>query len=301
LKRSSAVIAFVLVLLVLSVGVYAGYLYYAGTQSQSPTELRVFIAASLVNVVKENQQAFEKSNNAKILFNAGGSDALYQQIVSGSPADVYMAADFKWLEKLRAGGLLYEDKYWNFTSNILVVILPADNPSNITSLVDLTKPGLRIVIGAPTVPCGKYTNITLTKIDATWGNKASSKYKGEQWNHFRDRVIKNIISYEPSVDQITGKVLTGTADAGFVYISDAQSGGSKLRFLEIPAEVNTLAIYGIGVIKASSHHDLAQRYVDSWLSSEGQTVLHKFGFGGALSSLSLTVWISPTPKALKLR
>ena len=300
MKRNSAIVAVVLVLLVLSVGVYAGYLYYVGIQSRSPTELRVFIAASLVNVVKENQQAFEKSNNAKILFNAGGSDALYQQIVSGSPADVFMAADFKWLDKLRTGGLLYEDKYWNFTTNILVVILPADNPSNITSLLDLTKPGVRIVVGGPTVPCGKYTNITLTKIDMTWGNKASPKYKGELWDHFRDRVVKNIISYEPSVDQITGKVLTDTADAGFVYISDAQAGGSKLKFLEIPAEVNTLATYGMGVIKASSHYDLAQRYVDFWLSSEGQDLLHKFGFGGTLSALSLTVRVSPTSKALEI-
>ena len=99
-----------ILIVVLSVGGYTGYLYYTGLQSQTqivatvtatqtaatvtatqtqppqnPTELRVFVAASMNTIVTENKEPFQTDNNAKLLFNAGSSDALYAQIVAGSP------------------------------------------------------------------------------------------------------------------------------------------------------------------------------------------------------------------------
>jgi len=294
-------------IVVLSVGGYAGYLYYTGLQSQtqivatvaatqtqpplSPTELRVFVASSMNTIVTENKEPFQTDNNARLLFNAGGSDAVYAQIVAGSPADVFMAADFKWLKQLKAGGLLYQDKYWNFTTNTLVVMLPSDNPKNITSLLDLVKPGVRIVIAGWTVPAGKYTNTTLNKIDSTWGNPTSSKYKGAQWENYKTRFIQNIISYETSVEQVVGKVVLGNCDAGVAYSSDAKTlGGSKLKQVQIPDEVNTLGVYAIGAIKASSHPDLAMKYVNFWLSNEGQALLTRYGFGQTLSMVTSPSW-----------
>jgi molybdate transport system substrate-binding protein len=294
LKRRFALVLLVLVLVICGSG-YAGYTYFVGLESQNlsqgPVELRVFVAASLTTVVTENQPTFEKGDNAKLIFNAAGSDTLYSQIISGSPADVFMAADFKWLNQLKSQGLLYDDKYWNFTTNYLVVMLPADNPKNITSLLDLVKPGVRIVISGWTVPAGKYTNSTLIKIDKTWGNPASPKYKGPEWENYKARFIQNIISYETSVEQVVGKVAMGNCDAGIAYISDATTaGGSKLQLLQIPAEVNTLGVYAIGIIKSSNQHDLATKYVNFWLSSEGQDLLHKFGFGGTPSTTFSSIW-----------
>ena len=45
-------------------------------------------------------------------------------------------------------GLLDNNQYWNFTTNKLIVILPADNPKNITSLQDLVQPHTKIVVAA---------------------------------------------------------------------------------------------------------------------------------------------------------
>ena len=136
----------------------------------------------------------------------------------------------------------------------------------------------------------KYTNITLTKIDATWGNKANSHYKGPQWENYRQRVIENIITYETTVEQIVTKVLTDTVDAGFAYMSDATFlGQTKLKQIQIPSDVNVQAKYGIGVLQESTHYDLATKYVNFWLSQEGQNVLAKYGFGARIST-------TPTPQ-----
>jgi len=290
LKRKLVAGLVILVVLIIVGGIYAEY--YTTQQQQPSVQLRVFAAASLTHVIQDNStlRAFEQENNVNILFNIGGSDTLYQQIYSGSPADVFMAADSSWLQKLDKNGLLYNNQYWNFTSNILVVILPPDNPANITSLLDLTNPGVKIAITAWTVPVGKYTNITLTKIDKSWGNPNSTAFKGPQWEKYRERFIANVITYETNVEQVVGKVLTDTVDAGVAYASDASFlGQSKLKYLPVPPDVNVQAKYGIGVLNESTHYDLAMKYVNFWTSQDGQTLLANYGFGTTIPSTSTIV------------
>lgn len=256
----------------------------AATSASSSKELRVFVASSLINAVEDANSQFEKDNNCKVVVNIGGSNGLYQQIISGAPCDVFMSADFQWTNQLTASNWLYNDVYQNFTSNTLEVLTPKDNPANLTTLLDLAKPGVKLVIADLTVPVGSYFNKTLTKIDATWGNTSSSLYMGPEWENFRAKVLANVVSYETKVQDVVGKVSLGlgTVDAGVAFISDATYGaltGAQLQYIEIPPEVNTQGIYGIAVISDSANVDLAAKYVDFWLSTEGQATLKTYGFG----------------------
>jgi molybdate transport system substrate-binding protein len=239
----------------------------------------VFAAASLANVVNDHKPKFEKENNVKLMFNFGSSSSLYQQLFSGAPADVYLSADLKWAKKLNESELLYNNEYYNFTKNKLVVIMPEDNPKNISSLLDLTQPNVKVIIATPTSPIGKYTNITLTKIGEIWGDEHSPQYRGAQWKDYRGRVVKNIISYEPTVSHVVSKVALGVCDVGFAYVSDAKSQQSGLKYLDIPEEVNTIGIYGIAVMDTVSRLSVAEKYVEFWFSDEGQMLLADHGFG----------------------
>ncbi|MBS7623301.1 molybdate ABC transporter substrate-binding protein [Candidatus Bathyarchaeota archaeon] len=230
-------------------------------------------------MVEEHQERFERTNNARLIANFASSNSLYAQICSGSPCDVFMSADFKWTKKLKADGLLDNDQYWNFTTTKLVVILPADNPKNITTLLDLVKPNTKIAVGAWGIPVGTYTNMTLTKIQKTWGNRSDPNYKGPQWEHYRDRIIKNIVSYEPMAMSITIKVISDVVDAGFVFSSEAKALEHRIKCVEIPSSVNTVGTFGIAVIKGTGNRDLAVKYVNFWLSDEGQELLAEYGFG----------------------
>jgi molybdate transport system substrate-binding protein len=283
MNKKYASIVLVVVIVCASV---AGYLIYNGTFSAkpAPVELRVFIASSLIHVVENMKNEFNEANNCNIAVNSAGSNTLYQQITSGSPCDVFMSADIKWTKQLNDSGLLYNNNYENFTTNILEVLLPKDNPKNITSLLDLIKPGVKILIADPSVPSGSYTNKTLDKIDATWGNASSSLYKGAEWQNYRANFLANVVSYETSVEEVVGKVSLGlgTADAGVAFVSDAVYGamtGAQLQYIQIPSAVNTKGTYGIAVINATSHSDLAQKFMAFWLSTEGQALLQTYGFG----------------------
>jgi ABC-type molybdate transport system substrate-binding protein len=89
---------------------------------------------------------------------------------------------------------------------------------------------------------------------------------------------------------VVGKVLTDTVDAGVAYASDATFlGQSKLKYLPIPPDVNVQAKYGIGVLNESTHYDLAMKYVNFWISQDGQTLLAKYGFGSTLPSVTPSI------------
>ncbi|MCL1977107.1 MAG: molybdate ABC transporter substrate-binding protein [Candidatus Bathyarchaeota archaeon] len=276
------------VIALVAVASVIGYISYSRALNMSttePTELRVFIASSLIHVAEDMVTQFEKDCNAKVILNSDSSSALYTQITSGAPADVFMSADQKWTNHLLTNnpGLL-NNRYENFTTNSLEIIIAPGNPTNITSLADLAKPGVKLVLAAPSVPAGSYANSTIWKIDSTWGNPNSPQYDTSgAYKNFNSSIYQNVVSYENSVEQVVGKVSLGlgTADAGIVFVSDGIYGtntGAQVTFIQIPAEVNTQGIYGIGVINSTQYPELAQKIMDYWLADTGKELLTKYGF-----------------------
>ena len=148
---------------------------------------------------------------------------------------------------------------------------PDSNPAGITSPADLARPGLKLVIGAASVPIGAYTRTVLGKLDAAYGAEYSTK------------VLADVASEAPDVAGVLTAVTSGEADAGFVYVTDALDAGAAVRRIELPASAQVVATYPIAAIKASRNADLAEEFVRFVLSSAGQAILRRAGFGPALS------------------
>jgi molybdate transport system substrate-binding protein len=260
----------------------------SATPNSSPTpvpvDLRVFIASSLINVVTNMTKAFEQTNNCHLIVNFAGSSTLYTQITAGAPCDVFMSADQKWNTQLNNSKLNYNNNFTAFTTNSLAVIVAPGNPKGITSLADLTKPGVKVVLGDPSIPAGSYTNSTCWKIDSTWGNPSNPKYISDNsYLNFNSTIHQNVVSYELTVEGVVSKVSMnlGTADAGIVFVSDGVYGsltGSQVQFISIPAAVNTRGTYGINVMASTTQTDLAIKFMNFWISSQGQALLTQFGF-----------------------
>jgi len=266
--------------------VVLGYLAYNGTfTSKSKPTLIVFAASSLTYVIANMTQSFENANDCIIRVNAASSSTLETQITLGSPCDVFMSANIKWNKALNSSELLYQNYYTNFTKNSLCVILPTGNPKDITSLADLVKPGVRIVVASPSVPVGEYANDTVYAIAATWGNPTSPEYvTSGAYVNYPTKFYANVVSYETSDENIVGDVSlnVGTADAGIVFVSDwtyASLTHQTVQFLAIPSAVNTFGTYGICVPNESTHAALAEKFMNYWLSTQGQALLTEFGFG----------------------
>src|SRR5947209_13224349 len=155
----------------------------------------VFAAASLTKVFPQIDAA------AKYTF--GGSGALEVQIEQGAPADVFAAASPKQPAALYAKGLVA--KPVEFATNTLVLIVPKDNPAHIQSVNDITNPGVKLVVCAAAVPCGDYARNVFKNLGIVTA------------------AMKNVVSQTADVTQTVADVALGQADAGFVYVTDANA------------------------------------------------------------------------------
>lgn len=230
--------------------------------------LTVFAAASLTDALTEIGKNFESTHkDVTVKFNFAGSQTLRTQLEQGAVADVFASANQTEMDTAIKDGLIGQNPSQAFLNNKLVVVLPSKNPANVQTLNDLSKPGLKLVLAADTVPAGKYARQILDNMskDSSFGSD------------FKTKVLANVVSNENDVKQVVAKVQLGEADAGIVYVSDTVA-APKLKNIEIPANFNVIAKYPIAALAKSPNSDLAAQFIAYVLSSEGQDVLNKWGF-----------------------
>jgi molybdate transport system substrate-binding protein len=232
--------------------------------------ITVMAAASLTAAFQEIGMEFETQHpGANVNFNFAGSQQLSQQIAQGAPADVFASANQAQMDAVIETGAVGQGAAQIFARNRLVVVLPKDNPGKINRLQDLAKPGLKIDLAAKEVPVGQYTLEFLDKAGQDLAFGAD----------FREKVVKNVVSYENNVKAVLTKVALGEADAGIVYATDAASAEpGSISQLEIPDALNVIAGYPIAVLKTSQNPELARAFIDMAGSPAGQEILAKYGF-----------------------
>ena len=238
------------------------------TTAPAVTTLNVFAAASLKESFNVIAAKYTRAHpNITIKLNFAGSQILEQQIASGAPADVFASADQTNMQKAVDAGLVGNSQV--FVKNKLTVIIPAANPGNINTLKDLSRKGVKIDIGAPAVPAGKYSLQVLAKM-------AQSSNYGPA---YENAVKANFVSQETDVKAVVNKVQLGEVDAGFVYVTDVTAAVSnKIKMIDIPDNFNVIAQYPIAVTKSSAHSNDARAFVQYILSPEGQAVLQQYHF-----------------------
>ena len=232
----------------------------SGGSAQSSQNLTVFAASSLSKAFKQIGSDFQTAHTGvTVTFNLGSSSELAPQIESERSADVFASASGTWMDdvsnKVGVSGRV------NFATNQLVIITPSSNPAGITSIQDLAKPGVKLVLAAKGVPVGDYAVQALTK--AGIASKAAA----------------NVVSNEPDDASVVAKITGGEADASIVYVSDVNGTvASQVASIQIPAATNVVATYPIAVVNGSNQATLAQSFIDYVTETGGQATLALFGF-----------------------
>lgn len=239
------------------------------TAPREAVTLNVFAAASLTDAFEALAPAFEAAHpEVTIVFNFAGSQQLATQLGEGAPADVFASANMRQMDVAIESTRVVSGTAQTFVRNRLVVITPSDNPAGISTLQDLTKPELKLVLADSSVPVGQYTLEFLAKASAL----------PEYTDAYSPTVLANVVSYENTVRAVLTKVVLGEADAGVVYTTDAALDAAKLQQIAIPDELNSLASYPIAPVADSTAPELAQAFVAYVLSPEVQGVLAQYGF-----------------------
>jgi molybdate transport system substrate-binding protein len=226
-----------------------------------PTRLVVSAAASMTEALEACAPEFGEAENADVRLSFAGSDELAAQIRQGARVDAYAAANTTLPEELYDEDLLSEPV--EFATNEFVLAVPAD--SEIDSLADVAKKGTKIVVGSESVPIGSYTRETLAKLPP------------EQ----EQAILDNVVSNEPDVKGIVGKLTQGAGDAGFVYVTDVNATGGGLKAIDLPVELEPQVTYGAGVPTEAREPDLGQAFIDGLTSGPCADALEEAGFGSA--------------------
>ena len=218
--------------------------------------LTVFAAASLTTTFTELAADFESDHEGvEVEISFGGSSDLVAQVQQGAPADVVATADTVTMAALTDEGLV--DDPVVFATNRLEIAVPVGNPAGITSLQDLARPGTNLVVCAPEVPCG-----------------AAAARVAEEAG-----VTLSPVSEEQSVTDVLGKVSSGEADAGLVYVTDVRAAGDEVEGVRFPESAAVSNAYPIGVVAESAQEGLAGEFVALVTGERGRAVLSDAGFG----------------------
>lgn len=231
-----------------------------GSTSESGSQtVTVFAAASLKGSFTELARSFESQHpGANVVLSFAGSSDLATQIIQGAPADVFASADARNMAKVADAGMV-NGSAKDFANNTLAIAVPPANPASIRSFGDLGRPGVKVVVCAPQVPCGAAA-------------KAVAQSAG---------VELKPVSEESSVTDVLGKVGSGEADAGLVYVTDVRAAGSKVQGIPFPEASAAVNTYPIAALKSAGKTELTDEFIAMVSGSEGQRILSAAGFGTA--------------------
>jgi len=229
----------------------------SGSLSGPTGTITVFAAASLQRTFTELGEQYEQDHpGATIRFSFAGSSDLVSQIANGAPADVFASADRANMAKLTTTDLA---DGWprDFATNVLEIAVAPGNPDHIGNLRDLTSSDVQLVTCAAPVPCGAAT----AEVEAAAG------------------VTLRPVSEEQSVTDVLGKVESGQADAGLVYVTDVRGAGGKVDGVPFDESSEAVNTYPIGVLRESRDPGLAASFAAYVRSDAGREVLTDAGFG----------------------
>jgi len=213
---------------------------------EKETTVTVFAAASLTESFEQLADEFESLNpGVDVVFSFGGSSGLATQIVEGAPADVFAAASPATMESSGLTGSTV------FATNVLEIVVPADNEAGVTGLADFANPELAIAVCAVEVPCGAAADRLLTA----------------------NGIALSADTYEQDVKAVLTKARLGVVDAGLVYVTDVLAGGDEVRGIPVESEPVDFPIAAV------TDRSEAEAFIAFVLSKQGQAILAKAGFG----------------------
>jgi len=220
-------------------------------------ELLVYCGAGMREPMDEIASVFTERTGIPINFVFGGSNTLLTQMELTGMGDVYMPGATAYFEAARGKGLVREEH--RIVYHVPVIAVPKGNPANITSLADMTKPGVRVALGEnPGTAIGQLTDNLLKK------------------NNILDDVEKNLVTRSGTVNELLVYISMEQADVGIIwedlYVPE------KMDMIYIPNAENLVKIVPIGVLVSSEHPDEAEQFTAFVISDEGKEIFIRHGF-----------------------
>ena len=219
-------------------------------------DVTVLAAASLDPVMTDLAKTLERDNpGLRVTVSFGASSALAQQVVAGAPADVIVTASAATMRTVTDAGDT-DGPPVVVARNSLEIAVPPDDPAGVGSLADLARPGVKVALCAPEVPCGAAAQQLLDLAG----------------------VSLTPVTYGRDVSATVALVRLGEVDAALVYRTDVITAAGAVKGVEVPQAGQVVTDYPAAVVEGSQHAPAARAVVDLLASPRGQDALGEAGF-----------------------
>jgi len=261
-KNKIAIICIVIIAIIGIIGVYLSGAINTGSSEEGSID--VLFAAGFSKVGPELISEFNKKYpNIKVNPKYGGSGELFATLETQKKGDVFLPADYKYMEDAMKNDYIDNSTVENITKNVPVIIVAKGNPKNISSLEDLAKDGVKVGIGAPDGPAiGKATAKILEK------------------NNLSIDVEKNVVVTTTTVNQLLTYLITGQVDVTIIWedMTYWEEGNGKIEVIQIPADENEVSTVPVGITNFVKDRDAAEKFQEFITSEEAKKIWKKWGF-----------------------
>lgn len=220
-------------------------------------ELTVYSGAGLKKPMGEIGKNFEKAHGVKVNYIYGGSSQLLSQLELSGKGDVFIVGSMNAYESAKKKNLVGECK--KVAHHTPVIAVKKGNPKNIKSLDDLTKSGIKVILGDEKANAIGATTQKIIKKNAL------------------DAINKNVVAKTATINEIVTHISEGTADVGIVT-RDSIFGNNSIDIIEIPKDKNIDQILPISSVLSTSDKELSDLFIDYVASNEGKSIFEKYGF-----------------------
>lgn len=247
---------------------------------EEETEIQVFIAASLNNVMTELADMYKEEHpNVKITFNEDSSGTLLTQIEEGYACDIFFAAAQKQMDQLQNDGLVVDGTRANVVNNQVVVVTRKDSGTKVTGLEDIANAS-SIALAGGSVPVGKYTRLAMVSLGMIQETDDVSTITTEEISEQLGGVE---ISEQDNVSKVLAAVVEGSCEVGTTYYSDTYGYEDDLDILEkVSYDYTGNVIYPIAQVKNDEATDAetaaAADFVKFVLSDKAKAVFDSYYF-----------------------
>lgn len=201
-------------------------------------EVRVLAAASLTDVLQEIARTYEQRTGDRVVFSFGASSMLARQIEAGAPADVFLSADERSMNRVRTS------ERASVLTNTLVVVVPR-GARPLAGPRELASMGAIALAEPSSVPAGIYARRWLERLGL--------------WKAVQPKVVPT-----DNVRSALAAVAAGNADAAIVYRTDARISRDVHVAYAVPREETPGISYPFAVLRDAEQPRAARRFL-AWL------------------------------------
>ena len=233
-------------------------------QVSAQDSIKVYAASSMTNVVNELISEFEKNHDIDVTPVYASTSSLVRQIERGAPADVFIAANEKWMTHLVDRGYVSGDNVTNWAGNELVLISSESDKTDYsqfrlddTTTWQATLQGERLAVGnIMSVPAGIYAKESLEALKV--------------WQSVRTRLAPS-----NNVRMALALVERQEAILGIVYKTDAMLSNDVSIVDTFPVSSHTPIRYPVAKLNGSESTQAFYTFMQGGFS---KSVLDRYGF-----------------------